>query len=315
MGLALKALLGLSAVLIASLAGFSLLYYLQPLATTRWLRRRALLRAGFQQRTVSTTAGSQTVLQAGNGPLVVLLHGAGDEAGTWYKVAPELKRRYAVVAPDLAGHGKSDPPTGPLSLGVLLAALEQLLDSEPWRGSTLTIVGNSLGAWLAMLYAHRRPERVKHIVLVGGGPIKHLSEIDLLPKTREEARRAMEAVLDPSYPKRPNFVLDDLVRVSNTGPISRLFAAGEEDLAKYLLEDQLGSFTVHVDLIWGASDRLVPVDYAKRLQALLPDCTLTVIDRCGHAPQLERPKEFTAELQRVLANQACHTMKSAKGQM
>ncbi len=61
-------------------------------------------------------------------------------------------------------------------------------------------------------------------------------------------------------------------------------AAGEEDMSKYLLEDKLASFQTPVDLIWGASDRLVPLDYAKKLQSQLPHCTLTVIERCGHAP-------------------------------
>src|SRR5208337_4422515 len=108
-------------------------------------------------------------------------------------------------------------------------------------------------------------------------------------------------VFDPSTPRPPNFVLDDLVRVSNSGPISRLMAAGEEDMSKYLLEDKLATFQTPVDLVWGASDRLVPLDYAKKLQSLLPHCTLTVIERCGHAPQLERPQEFTQVMLQILA--------------
>jgi len=122
-----------------------------------------------------------------------------------------------------------------------------------------------------------------------------------MPKDREEAGRALDAVLDPSTPRRPNFVLDDLVRVSNTGPISRLLAAGEADMSQYLLEGQLASFQLPVDLVWGASDRLVPLDYAKKLQSQLPHCTLTVIERCGHGPQLERPRELTRVLLQILA--------------
>ena len=123
-----------------------------------------------------------------------------------------------------------------------------------------------------------------------------------MPKDREEARRTLDTVLDPSSPRRPNFVLDDLVRLSNTGPISRLFAAGEEDISRYLLEDKIEKFQLPVDLIWGASDRLVPLDYAKTLQSQLPHCTLTVIERCGHAPQFERPRELTRLLLQILAS-------------
>jgi pimeloyl-ACP methyl ester carboxylesterase len=150
------------------------------------------------------------------GPLLVLLHGAGDQAGTWHKVVPELKRHFQLVIPDLAGHGESDPVAGALSLGTLLTALEQVLDAKPWRDAPMVFAGNSLGAWMAMLYAQKYPQRVTRVILIDGGPIKNVSEIGIMPKDREEARRALDAVLDPSTPRRPNFVLDDLVRISNT---------------------------------------------------------------------------------------------------
>ncbi len=62
-----------------------------------------------------------------------------------------------------------------------------------------------------------------------------------------------------------------------TGPISRLLAAGEEDMSKYLLEDKLASFQLPVDLIWGASDRLVPLDYAKKAAS-----TASALHAYGH---------------------------------
>jgi pimeloyl-ACP methyl ester carboxylesterase len=306
MGLAVKIVLLAVFAGLAAPVVFLLLFFLRPLATTVWFRRNALRRAGFQKTKLTTTAGRQTVWHGGAGPLLVLLHGAGDQAGTWHKVAPELKRHFQLVIPDLAGHGESGPVAGVLSLGTLLTALEQVLDAVPWRDAPLALAGNSLGAWMAMLYAQKCPQRVTRIILIDGGPIKHVSEIGIMPKDREEARRAFDAVLDPSTPRPPNFVLDDLVRVSNTGPISRLLAAGEQDMSKYLLEDKLENVQVSVDLIWGASDRLVPLDYAKKLQSQLPQCTLAVIERCGHTPQLERPEKLTQVLLQILASDSSH---------
>ncbi len=302
MGLAIKIVLLLVFAAVTALIVFLILFFLRPVATMFWLRRCALSRAGLRKTKVTTTVGEQIVWHGGIGPRLVLLHGAGDQAGTWNKVAPELKRHFQLLIPDLAGHGESDPVAGPLSLGTLLTALEQVLDATPWRDAPLVLVGNSLGAWMAMLYTQKCPQRVTRVILIDGGPIKSPSEIGIMPKDREEARRALDAVLDPSTPRRPNFVLDDLVRVSNTGPISRLLAAGEEDMSKYLLDDKLASFQLPVDLIWGASDRLVPLDYAKKLQSQLPHCTLTVIERCGHGPQLERPRELTRVLLQIMAS-------------
>jgi len=302
MSILLKVGLLLIFVALAVLIAFSMSFYLRPLATTVWFRRNALSRAGFHKTALATTVGTQMVWHGGSGPVLVLLHGASDQAGTWSRVVSKLKANFEVVMPDLAGHGESEPFSGPLSLGTLLGAFEQVLEAPQWHDLPLTLVGNSLGAWLAMLYADTHPCRVKRLLLAGGGPVKNAVEIGLMPKDREEARRVMDAALDPSSPRPANFVLDDLIRVSNSGPIARLFAAGVEDMYKYLLEGRLANFPVPVDLIWGASDRIVPLDYAKKLQAQLPRCTLTVIDRCGHAPQLERPRQFTRVLFEILAS-------------
>ena len=306
MGLAIKLVLLLGAIAFVAVLAFCILFVLRPLATTFWFRRSALHRAGLRKTDISTSVGQQSLWHGGVGPVLVLLHGASDQAATWYRVAPELKRYFQLLIPDLAGHGGSEPRKGVLSLGVLLAALEQVLDSPTWREMPVIMAGNSLGAWMTMLYAVRHPRRVMRAILIDGGPVKNPLELGLMPKNREEARKVLDAVLDPSSPRPPNFVLDDLVRVSNSGPISRLLAAGEADISKYLLEDKLGSFQVPADIIWGASDQLVTLDYAKKLQSLLPRCTLTVIDRCGHAPQLERPRELARILLRLLSNSDSH---------
>src|ERR1039457_6813353 len=219
MGLAIKFLLLLVFTAVTALIVFFILFFLRPIATMVWLRRSALRRAGLRKTKLTTTVGKQIVWHGGAGPLLVLLHGAGDQAGTWNKVAPELMRHFQLVIPDLAGHGESEPVAGVLSLGTLLTALEQVLDAAPWRDAPLVLAGNSLGAWMAMLYvekcAQKYPQRVTRVILIDGGPIKNSSEIGLMPKYREEARRTLDTVLDPSSPRRPDFVLDDLGRLSH----------------------------------------------------------------------------------------------------
>ncbi len=300
-------------VLVAAMIVFSILFYLRPIAVTRWLRRRKLIRAGFREIMIPTSVGPQTALHGGRGAVVVLMHGAGDEAGTWFRVAPALKEQFHVLVLDFAGHGNSAPAAGVLSFGTLQAALEEVLATNSWASDPLILVGNSMGAWMATLYAHRHPERVQQLVLVDGGPLRNVSSIGLTPKTREEAARTMDAVLDPSTPKRPGFVLDDLVRVSNSGPIARLLGAGDDDISKYLLDGKIGEIKTPTDLIWGASDGLVPLSYAKQLQEQLPNCTLTVIERCGHAPQLERPNKFNEVLLQVLHSRREQEAASARG--
>jgi pimeloyl-ACP methyl ester carboxylesterase len=293
------------ALLLAALAflialAASIQFFRHPIAMTVWLRRKRLQRIGFAKTTVETTVGPQIVWRGGAGPLLVLLHGAGDQAGTWHKIAADLAKKYSLVMPDLAGHGESAPPAGPLSIGTILATLERVLDSASWKSQRFMLAGNSLGAWIAMLYAYKHPERVSRLVLINGGALKGLrSEITLTPKTREEARRAFDAILDSATPRPPDFVLDDLIRVTNHGPMARLMAS-EAEIPNYVLDDKLGDFSVPVDIVWGASDRLVPIDYARAMEAQLRAARLTVIERCGHAPQLECPAKLLEVLCSVL---------------
>ena len=123
---------------------------MRPLADVR--RRRGggrslsagLVEGGGRRR----RRAPQTVFRGGSGPVLVLLHGAGDQAAAWSLVAPKLLAGRTLVVPDLAGHGDSAPETGPLPVETLLAGLAAVLD-EAAPKEPVTIVGNSLGAWLA----------------------------------------------------------------------------------------------------------------------------------------------------------------------
>src|ERR1017187_5880180 len=193
MGLAINIVLLLVFAAVTALIVFLILFFLPPIPPTVRLQRSKRRRAGLGRTRLPTASGKQIAWHGGAGPLLVLLHGAGDQAGTWSKVARELKRHFQLLIPDLAGHGGSDPAAGVLSLGTLLAALEQVLDAIPWRDAPLVLVGNSLGAWMAMLCTQKCPQRVTRVILVDGGPIKSASEIGIMPKNREEARRALDA--------------------------------------------------------------------------------------------------------------------------
>jgi pimeloyl-ACP methyl ester carboxylesterase len=162
-------------------------------------------------------------------------------------------------------------------------------------------VGNSLGAWLACLWAKEHPERVERLVLVNGGPLKHVAEgLTLQPKNRSEARKTIDALRDPGSLRVPDFVLDDVVREAAKGPIARL-AAASEGMEKFVLEGRLGELTVPVDIVWGASDRMMPLSYAGRMRDQLPRARLTELPRCGHVPQQECPAAFTEALSKLLA--------------
>lgn len=283
-------------VLVLAIGGWYV--WKRPLSVFAWFNRRALARAGLVETQVPSPVGPQNVWTGGQGPTLVLLHGAGDQAGTWANVVAALAPRYRLVIPDLAGHGGSAPASGPLGVDQVLRGVEADLAAGPQDPAI--IVGNSLGAWVALLYAVDHPDRVARLILVNGGALRgDRPEVSLTPRTREEAARVMAELTDAASPRVPGFVLDDVVRQGQSGPLARLTQTAAE-MEKFLLDGRLGEVRVPVDLLWGESDRLFPVGYAQRMMAQLPASRLTTIQGCGHVPQQECPSRFQASLLDIL---------------
>ena len=296
----LGARLGIGAaviLLLVVIAGFTYLWR-YPLSVYAVMNNRALASAGFTQTAVASSLGPQNVWTGGDGPTLVLLHGAGDSAGTWSSIVGKLTPRYRVVVPDLAGHGKSAPAEGPLSVSQVLTGLEAVMQHGPQDPAI--IVGNSLGAWAALLYAREHPDRVARLVLVNGGAlVGDRPDLSLTPKTREEAAALMTQLRDSAAEPIPGFVLDNVVREAQTGPLARLAQTAGE-MGQYVLDGRLQEIKVPVDLLWGESDKLFSIAYARRMMAQLPASRLTTIPGCGHVPQQECPARFGSALSDVL---------------
>jgi pimeloyl-ACP methyl ester carboxylesterase len=274
-----------------------------PLQATVMAGRSALRWSGFEKVQAGTRFGPVTYFRGGSGPVVILVHGANDQAGGWARVAPALARDYRLVVVDLAGHGDSAPKEGPLTIRDLVDGLDAVVDAET-TGSRATLVGNSLGGFLALVHASRNAGQVAHAILVNGAVDRgdaSKAAVTLLPRTREEARQAMDALTSPSTARMPGFVLDDLVRRSPTSPLARLMARPDSELREFLLDDRLPELHVPVTMLWGEDDRVLSVSYARRAASRLPNARLELMPRCGHVPQRECPGVLLARLRESLA--------------
>jgi pimeloyl-ACP methyl ester carboxylesterase len=295
--LAVAALLGVAALMVV------VLLWRYPLSALEFAGRAALRVAGFEKMETASRAGRVVYFRAGSGPPLVFVHGANDQAGTWARVAPAFTNAYRVVVMDTAGHGESDPQIGPLELADLVAGVEALLQAEAASGGA-TLVGNSLGGFLALIQAVRHPGSVGHVVLVNGAVTRGDGSevaITLLPRNREEARRALDALTSPRTPRLPGFVLDAIARRSDASPLARLLAGPDDSLQPYLIDDRLDQLTVPVTMIWGADDQLLTVEYAERAAARMPGATLDILPDCGHVPQRECPEPLLGHLRTSLA--------------
>ena len=106
-------------------------------------------------------------LRAGEGPLVVLIHGITSSSEVWREVMLQLAERHTVIAPDLLGHGRSAKPRGDYSLGAYASGIRDLLGVLGFERGTA--VGHSLGGGIAMQFAYQFPEYCERLVLMSSG--------------------------------------------------------------------------------------------------------------------------------------------------
>ncbi len=236
--------------------------------------RAALLGAGLERREVDGTV----YFAGGSGSTVVLLHGANDQAGTWAPVVPFLAN-HRLIVPDLAGHGESAPATGPIAMPSIVERLHAIIDA-----ASVTLIGNSMGAWIALLYTLAHPERVERLVLESGGGLARPPAVPLTATTREDALMILHAAHGPNA-VLPDWAVEALLRRSTGSPMLRL-----TDLT--FIDARLGEIKIPTTLIWGADDGVVPRSYAEALRDGIAGARLHIIEGAAHIPHAQQPARF-----------------------
>jgi pimeloyl-ACP methyl ester carboxylesterase len=214
-----------------------------------------------------------------------MVHGANDQAGTWFTVAPELAKTYRVIIPDLPGHGESAPKEGPIPISLIISRLEAVIDDAAGE-EPVTLVGNSLGGWIVLLYALKHPSRVARLVLEASGGLARPLAVPIVAQTREEAIPILRAVHGPQFEPQ-EWLITALLQRAQGSPMLRLTELLEHDI-----EPRLGEIAAPSTLIWGADDGVLPMSYAEALRDAIPNAELCVIERAAHIPHMQQPERF-----------------------
>ncbi|HZN06533.1 MAG TPA: alpha/beta hydrolase [Pyrinomonadaceae bacterium] len=238
-------------------------------------------------------------VEAGSGPTVILLHGLGGSWQTWqFNIGP-LAERFHVVVPDQFGFGKSDKPLVNYRIRTYVDFLDQFC--KQLKIARASLVGNSMGGWVAAHFAAAFPDRVDKLVLVDAGGYAPPKDFDtrvfheLNPTTREGMKVLVARVF---YNKA--FLTDAAIDQF----LATRLAAGDGFTVKSITEsiirgeDFLDGAVKTIKrptlLVWGREDGLTPLSDAERFKKDIAGSQLVVIDQCGHAPNLEKPGEFNA---------------------
>jgi len=238
-------------------------------------------------------------LEAGHGAPVVLLHGLGGDGSRWTPNVEPLVKDFHVFALDQIGFGQSDKPLANYHTGMLAEFLEDFLKAVHVPKASL--VGNSMGAGVALYTAVHFPEVVDKIVLADGGGFRSPDGARSAPPdprrrqiqnsvTREETREFFRILFHDKNLVTDRLVDDQLaMRLRSAFAISKMQEAGDRGS---LTEEQVKGVKAPTLIVWGKYDELSSPAGADRLERTIPGSRKAIIDNCGHMPQIEKADEF-----------------------
>lgn len=281
---------------------------------TEQARRRVLEGVPLSERRVEVAGIDTAVLEGGQGPPLVLLHGAGEFAATWARVIPDLLRTHRLVVPDLPGHGASGVPDGKLDVDTMVAWLDELIALT--CPSPPAVAGHLLGGALAARFARTHGSQLDKLILVdsyGLAPLRPtprfaLAMVGFIARPSERTQRGlMRQCMDDVDQVRAGAegyleVLEAyMLECARTPTMKAALRQLMPALGTAVMpEEDLAAITVPTTLIWGRNDRQVRLRVAEAASARF-GWPLHVIDDCADDPAFEQPDACRDALQAALA--------------
>jgi pimeloyl-ACP methyl ester carboxylesterase len=244
-------------------------------------------------------------IDTGSGPVVILLHGLGGSSLAWLPNIAPLATKFRVVVPDQLGFGKSDKPLIAYRIGTYVDFLDEF--RKQLKIERMSLVGNSMGGWIAAAYTVAYPDRVERIVLEDAAGFAPPPNFDTktLYGLNPSTRVGMKAVAAKVF-YNPLFSSDLVVEQA----LAQRLSAGDGYTVNSLIEsitrgedfldDRMKNIKQPTLIVWGRQDGLTPVSDGERFHRAIPNSTLIIVEECGHVPNLEKAAEFNAAVLKFL---------------
>lgn len=258
----------------------------------------------------------------GSGPPVVLVPGLGYGAWSWFRQVEGLRQHHRVLAVDNRGTGRSDKPIGEYSIEVLaddlICLLEDLVAAE--HDEPAHLVGASMGGYVAMSVARRRPELVGSLALIAtspGGPgcprlpaatrAQWLSASELDPP--DYARATMPLSFGPGWTDHHPEAFEQILSRRLAHPTPAHVWAAQFAGCEAFLDAGLGATVLAQPamVIHGTADRVLPFDNASHLLSHLADAELLRLEGAGHLCWIERADAVNQAIAALVARTTAST--------
>jgi pimeloyl-ACP methyl ester carboxylesterase len=238
-------------------------------------------------------------IDQGEGEILLLLHGLFGALSNWGGVIDKFSTSRRIIIPLLPIY---EMPIRQAGLEGLTAYVEQFVALMNLKN--MTVMGNSLGGHIGLMYALNNTDKVKNLVLTGSSGLFENSMGGSYPK-RGDYDYIKERVGYTFY--NPDTVGDEYINeifeTLKSIPKSLRIVAIAKSAQRNNMAHDIVNIKVPTLLIWGLNDTITPPAVAHEFNKLIPNTTLRFIDKCCHAPMMERPHEFNIILEDFLTTQ------------
>ena len=235
-----------------------------------------------------------------DGDVLLFIHGWPDSWFSFGQVLPLLPARYRAYALDQRGFGDSERPVAGYTIDHFAADVVAFLDAV--GAARATLVGHSMGSFIARRVAETHPERVTRLVLIGSAVTtvnEVMREVQVVARTLEDPLPldfVREFAASTIHVPVPEAFFEGVVTESLKAP-ARVWQDAFDGIIAFDDAAELGRIAAPTLIVWGERDALFPRSGQERLAALIPGARLTIYPETGHTPQWERPERVAADLE------------------
>lgn len=232
--------------------------------------------------------GGFEYLEVGEGPVIVVLHGLFGALSNFKDVLQHFSSNYRVVIPIMPLYTL---PVLSTNVESLMKHIRDFIEFKEYK--KVNLLGNSLGGHVALVYSSKYPDKVDSLTLTGSSGLYENTMGQSYPK-KGNIDYVRERVQYTFYD--PKTATDELVEecyaiVNDRAKTLKILSLAKSAIRHNMAKD-LPNMKMPTCLIWGKQDTVTPPEVGEEFNALMPNSELFWMDKCGHAPMMEKPEEF-----------------------
>ncbi len=238
-------------------------------------------------------------IDEGEGEVLLLLHGLFGALSNWDRVVAKFSQEYRVIIPLLPIYTMPVREAGLTALNKFVEDFVVMKDLNE-----VNIIGNSLGGHVGLIFTLKNETKVKRLILTGSSGLFENAMGGSYPR-RGSYEYIQERVAYTFYdPKTATKELvDEVFETTKSIPKALRIVAIAKSAQRNNMADEITNIKAPTLLIWGLNDTITPPYVAHEFDRLIPNTTLRFVDKCCHAPMMERPDDFNEILFEFLSQE------------